>query len=225
MEIQHAREHRPVGFIQRSSGVRLDHQQADFIGGGSFVRAGRVDPEQAEQRVGRAVEYPDERRHEAREQQQRRRDGSRGRLGRGEREGFRRELTEDDVEERDEEERDRYGEGVVGGGRNIQADGSQQPIDQARQGGLADPAQRERSDGDSELGRRDISVQISQADLHVPRAAHPPGGHLVDLAAAGSDEGKLSRDEKSVEGDEGKDGDKAGGRRAHGGSIDGRSGN
>ena len=67
---------------------------------------------------------------------------------------------------------------------------------------LADPAQRQRSDRDAELGGGDVAIDFLEGSLDDPCTTVALGDHLVEFAAASSHQGKLGGNEKPVDGDE-----------------------
>ena len=108
---------------------------------------------------------------------------------------------------------------MMSGRRYLEADGPQQPIDQMGEGWLTNPPQRERRDRDAELGSGDVAVEVLQRDLDRSRPSQALSGHLVDLAAAGSDERELGGDKEAVERDERENGNETGRRCPNGGDV------
>lgn len=75
--------------------------------------------------------------------------------------------------------------------------------------GLADPAQRQRGDRDSELRCRQIGIEIGQGTLQCHRVHATLGDQLDDATAAHRYERKLGGNEEAVGGDENENGQHA----------------
>ena len=199
MEIEDAGQHRTVGLVECPAGVRLHYQEADFFRAVALLIARRLDPHQAEQGIGGAVEQPDEWRHESREHHQRCRNGFRGFFRTGERDGFWRQLAEHDVKEREEKEGDGNRRHVRSGRRRIQPDGAKELIEDVSQYRFANPPERKRGDGDSELSAGDVTIEMLKRRLDRLRTPVAPRDHLVQLAAPGGNERKLRGHEEPVD--------------------------
>jgi len=84
-------------------GLRHEHAQLG-LGVDVALAARRIEPQGAQDELGRALKDPDQRPEHREERADRRRDDERGRLGVPERHALRNELADHDVQERDHEE-------------------------------------------------------------------------------------------------------------------------
>jgi hypothetical protein len=98
----------------------------------------------------------------------------------------------------------------------LKGERGEQVVQQRSQGRFTDPAERERGERDTELGARDVAVQVRERLLNGLRARVTLCGHLVDLTAACADQRELSCDEEPVREDEKEDSCQAEGGRASG---------
>src|SRR5690606_13107294 len=64
---------------------------------------------------------------------------------------------------------------------------------------LADAAQKEGGDGNSNLGCGDVAIEIANRVLHGFGRARAFGGELVDAGFTNGDEREFGRDEKTVQ--------------------------
>ncbi len=124
-------------------------------------------------------------------------------------EAFGRELAQHDVQGRDDDERERDGDGKGADAGKGAGDAGQRRFDQMGDRRLADPAQRQRRDGDAELGGREVGVEIVERMLQ-RLGVHPLGGNqLHHPAAADGDEREFGGDEEAVGDDEDENGQQA----------------
>ena len=82
--------------------------------------------------------------------------------------------------------------------RNVSEKPDKRTFEQSRDRRFTNPAQGERSERDSELAGRQVSVEVLQ---QTPSAAWPsdcPGGERLDTRRAHADERKLRGDKKAV---------------------------
>jgi hypothetical protein len=114
------------------------------------------------------------------------------------REALRRKLAENDMEGGDDDEGDRDGDRMRAGGGERFREAAQQRLDQVRQGGLSDPAERQRRDRDAKLGRCKVGVEIVDGALKGGGVGPACADKLCYTAATDSNEGKFSRDEEAV---------------------------
>ncbi len=144
-KVENAGEHQRVGLAERADGARLQHEEADLLRGvGGGMLRHRSDPRQPQERRGGAVEHPDERRHEAREGHQRKRDQPADALRHDQRHRLGGELSKHDVQEGDDHEGGDRRRGSVGhprGDRHPEL--PEEAVDDHRQRRLADPSKRE----------------------------------------------------------------------------------
>ena len=201
MKVEHAGQHGRVGLVERSMGTRLHHEKAQLFGAmhvSTFRR--RLDTDQLQQSVGRAVEHVDEWRHHPREEHQRSDHPATHGFRSGEGDRFGSQLAQYDVQEGDHEERHRDpGTGVDRAYRRLDAHHMEHAIHQHGDRRLADPAERQRGERDTELSARDVPVELTQGTLHHLCAAVPLGRHLVDAAPADCHQRKLGCNEEGVE--------------------------
>jgi hypothetical protein len=160
---------------------------------------GRRDADERGDLVGGPVEHDQPRQEDVVEELHRRRDEQREPLGPGDGDGLRRQLAEDDVEERHDAEPDADGDEVD---RRRREQRRQQGLDERRDGGFADPPQPQGGDGDAELGRREVVVEVVQGVLQGSRPGPALIDHLVDRRRPDADERELGGDEEAVERDE-----------------------
>ena len=123
------------------------------------------------------------------------------RLGTSDRKRLRRKFANHDVQERDEREckgeRDAVNDFRVG-----DVGKCQHRLDQAGEGGFADPAKTEGSKRDAELASGEIGIQVgAYCSQHAPAQAMGLG-ELLGLGAPELDDRELGRDEEPVEQDE-----------------------
>ena len=100
----------------------------------------------------------------------------------------------------DDRERHGHGDRVAG-------DRADDRIEQPRQRRLADPPERQAENGDAELARGDVAVEVGNAILDVARAGPPLGHELLDARLSDGDERELGGDEEAVEEDQERDGE------------------
>ena len=161
-----------------------------------------VDAEQGGDGPAALVEQPDRGAEDGAEEPQRAGDQQGDALRVLQRDALRRQLARDDVQRGDQDEGDDHGHGV-------RADRAEGGIEQSGQRGLADPAEREAGEGDSELAGGDVAVEVADAVVDVARAGRPLGEELLDARAPHGDERELGRDEEAVEQYEEEDGEQA----------------
>ena len=85
----------------------------------------------------------------------------------------------------------------AGGGERFR-EAAQQRLDQMRECGLSDPAERQRRDRDAKLGRCKVGVEIVNGALKGGGVGPACADQLCYTAATDSNEGKFSRDEEAV---------------------------
>ena len=157
----------------------------------------RRDADQLEQAVGGVIEHPDRRVGELEEEEEGKGDQQRRPLGLADGDRLRGQLAEHDVQEGDDQEGEpqahRMDEVGIGGQR-----GDQRP-DQPGERRLADPAETQARERDSQLGRGEVGVEMAR---HVPRqpgAADPVGDVRLELGRPDADQGELGGHEEAVE--------------------------
>src|SRR2546423_5034963 len=89
---------------------------------------------------------------------------------------------------------------------------------------FADPAERERCDGDAELRPRDVAIEMLKRRLDSLRAPVALRDHFVDFAASGGDERKLCCHKEAVYRDQSKNGNHAACRYGEGRRVGGLHG-
>ncbi len=117
---------------------------------------------------------------------------------------------------RDERERDRNRDRMGRGRSKSAEDGLQHRLDHAGERGLADPAQREGCDGNAELARRDVRIQVPD-ELAGQLCGHVAfRGELLDSRPPRRDQGELRSDEEAVGDDQQRHGEQSdGGKERH----------
>ena len=166
-----------------------------------LVLTDRPDADQAENAVGGVVEQPDRGKHRPVEDVERRRRPQRRAARQPDRDRLRHQLAEDDVEHADGGERGGERDRVEQGGRHA-GDTGDERLDQPGEGRFADPAEGDRGEGDAELGRRQIGVEVPEHVRGQPRAALAGLDVRLDLGRAHLRQGELGGDEKAVERDQ-----------------------
>jgi hypothetical protein len=122
-------------------------------------------------------------------------------------------FSQHDMERRDDRERDRDGNRMSRGRSKSTDDGVQQRLDHASERGLADPAKRQGCDGDAELARGDVRIQVPD-ELAGQLCGHVAfRGKLLDSRPPRRDECKLRGDEEAVGDDQQRHREQANGRR------------
>ena len=106
------------------------------------------------------------------------------------------------MHERDDGECDGAGDEVSGEHVVRRGQAIEEAHDDGRDGGLTDPAERQRRERDAELRAGDVVVETVDRSLGELRAAVARAGERLDARAARADEGELGRDEEAVGGDE-----------------------
>jgi hypothetical protein len=107
-------------------------------------------------------------------------------------------FAQNDVQGGDDREGTDNRDGVGARHRPIAGQAGEQRFEQLRQRGLADPAERERRDGDAELRRRQVGVEMIERALQGGGVHAAPRDQLGDAAATNGDEGELGGDEEAV---------------------------
>ena len=82
--------------------------------------------------------------------------------------------------------------------RRRSEDADQQRLEQAREGGLADPAQGQARQRDAELGGREVGVEVLDHVLREPRAAVALAELDLDLGRPHLDQRELGGHEEAV---------------------------
>ncbi len=178
---------------------------ADVLGGGDAVpdvlsgvrdHPGRrgLDPQDAQDAVGRLLQQPDERMRDACEPVERYGEGDRQHLGLLEGDCLRNELTQHDGEIRQDRERDQEGDG--GGKWRLEEPGEQR---------LADGTEKDRRHGDPDLNRRDEPNRVVHEAKRRPGAAAAALRPLLEPAAPPGDERVLGRHEDRIPQDQQED--------------------
>ena len=155
MKVEDASEHHAVVLVQGALRARLHHEQSQFVGAVHVLvtTASRMHADQTQQRVGDGVEQRDERTHDAREQHKRPREHHADALRCHQRDRLRRQFTEHDVQKGDDQECRRDARrGVRQARTRVDAKHREATVHNRCQRGFADPAQRERREGDPKLG-------------------------------------------------------------------------
>jgi len=160
---------------------------------------GRRHAEQARKPVCSPVEHDQPRQEEVVEQLHRRCHQHAETFGARDGDGLGCEFAKDHVQERDDAEPDGDRDQVQRAGGE---DRREHGLDQRRDGGFADPAQSQRGDGDAQLRRREVVVEIVQRRPEGAGAGSAPFDHLVDRCRPHADECELGGDEKPVECDQ-----------------------
>ena len=192
--------------------ARLHHEKPKLFRRMTVRLCERSHSKDSKDRVRSAVEKPDHRRHDLRENAEWSTDDFRDTFRIYESERFRRELSEDDMKEGQEEKAERESNAAVHAvWCRWQPEQSEEAVDEDCHRRLTNPAECERSDGDSQLRARDVSVEMSECALALFCTAVAGLRHLVDAAAPDSDECELRGDEKRVEGYQKQNDTKAGG--------------
>src|SRR6185503_13686951 len=168
----------------------------------------RTDAERADDAVRAPRDEPVERTHEPVEEVKRYRTEQRDPERALDREVLRRELADDDVQVRERDERDREREHVIEGLHRV-AKPAEERTDERRDGGLADPADREGGERDAKLRRGDVRVELRADRARAFRHDAARLRQLVELRLPDTDERVLGRDEEPVQEDE-EDGDEYG---------------
>ena len=120
-------------------------------------------------------------------------------LGLHERDCLRRQLAEHDVQERDDDERGRGAcDRVHGRRRRPDPERTERLIHEPGERWLADPAQAEGRERDTELRGGDVAVQVFHGGLRRLREPIALARHLVDSAAPRAHERELGGNEKGV---------------------------
>ena len=161
--------------------------------------------EQAEQCPGRQTEHRDRIVHYPGKADQRRGEPRRDHLGVEQRDRLGKQFAEDDVQYADQRERDRHRHGVIGDPGECCRQAGEQPLEDSRDGGLADPAEPEGGEGDPQLCRRDDAIEGLDAPERQPSFAIAVAGHLFQPALPGGNDGKLGRHEEGVREDQSED--------------------
>ena len=163
--------------------------------------AGRLEADHPQQAARRLVEQPDRREADPVEDVERHRDPQGGRLRSPDRERLRSQFADHDVQHRDADEGHREAHRVhqrVGGARDL----LHQRRDDPAEGGLTHPAERQAREGDAELARREVGVEMGQL---MARELRPPAARLgerIELGRPHLDQRELGGDEEAVERDE-----------------------
>jgi hypothetical protein len=105
----------------------------------------------------------------------------------------------------DDDEGDRRGDAVRGDLGQGRRKPGESALDETRQRRLADPAEAEGGQGDTELGGGDVAVERLYRAAREPSFAIPRPGQLVEPGAPRPDQGKLGRHEEGVREDENDD--------------------
>ena len=103
------------------------------------------------------------------------------------------------MKEREEKEGDGNRRHMRSGRRRIQPDGAKELIEDVSQYRFANPPERKRGDGDSELSAGDVTIEMLKRRLDRLRTSVPARDHLVQLAAPGGNERKLRGHEEPVD--------------------------
>src|SRR5207245_4687753 len=143
-------------------------EHPDFLRGVDPLELGgrTPDPQQPDDAVGAPVEQSRERQRDPGEQDQRRRDPAARTLRIGDGPGLGRLLAEHDMQERDEGHRHHRRDAPAGEEVKERGERGEPVAEQVRHGVFGHVAQEDRGDGDAELRRRQLAVEILQRRLH-----------------------------------------------------------
>ena len=164
---------------------RMDHGGTHLMG-----------PEAAQHEAGRSADHAQERARHGHEEIHGSGDGQGHALGPLQGHGLRHDFAQDNVEVGDEDEGQRDGDGVSQDGGVIAA--TYRQLDQGGQGGLANPAQSEAGQGDTEL---DGAEQLVHALVQLADGAGADAAgldELLDAGVADADQGKFRRHEEGI---------------------------
>lgn len=148
-----------------------------------------------------AVEKPNERAECFVKEVKRATDGESDAEGFANCERFRSELTEDDMEVGDEPKRDDEG-GWMDNPWLVDACEGKERFDHGREERFAEPAEAEGSEGDAELGRAEVGVEMRDNFFGGDGASVAFFDEGFELAGADLDDGEFRGDEESVQEDE-----------------------
>ena len=162
-----------------------------------------TDSEDREQAIRGAIENPDHRTHQPREDHQRRRYELADPFGIHERNRLGCQLAENDMKERQDKETDAQGDACMHAcWSGWQPEDLHESVEDDCDRRLAHPAQRKRCQCNTQLSPGYVPVEVSQGLLDILCAALARVGHLVDPAPPNCHESEFSGDEESVDGDE-----------------------
>ena len=188
-----------LGIDETAFGALVD-QQLDLLAGVHVMLIGGVVAGEAHDGIGDAVEQQHDGEGDAVEPDQRRGRAQRPALGGEDGERFGDELADDDVQRRHDEVADRHADGDDG--RLGQAEHREQGLEQLGDGGLAQPAQRQRRQRDAQLAGGQVSVDVL-GDLHgVLGARLAFVDRKLELRFADADQRELRDDEERVHDEE-----------------------
>ena len=162
----------------------------------AFVLA-RVQAEQSHDGIAQAVQDEDGRTKDHEKQPQRAHDAQRCAFGLLQCHAFGHQFAKHDVEHRDDEERDRGRDGVSAS-RGHCAEGAEGRLDQSCESRLADPAEPERRDRDTELCRGQMVVEIAYGSAEDLGSSMTLSHEFIDAAPAYADERELCGHEEPV---------------------------
>ena len=196
-----------LGIVDEALLVAFLHEQADFfLGVRLFALTGRLETHASGDPVRDVVQQPDERVHDALENEHRQRDGQDDMLDVLDRHRLRRKLAEHDVAARDdgesERERNRVPDSV------IEACHPRERQDQRRDERLADPAETERSERDAELRDGKRGVEVVGELLGIRRPLVPRLDQRLKARRTDFHNRKFRCDEEAVHEDEEEDEEK-----------------
>ena len=150
--------------------------------------AGRLEPQHAQDQLGRFLKQPDQRPEDEEEPADRGRQPERRPLGMAERDPFRHELADHDVQVRDDQQREDDGE-----------ERRHHRVETAREHLFAECADGQRGDRHAELHRGDEARRVARDAQHGSGAAIALVLELHDPRAPRGDEPVLGRDEERVQ--------------------------
>ena len=187
--------------VDEALAVALLHEQAYlFLGVGVVALRSRVEAHAVCHPVGYVVEQPDERVHDAVEDEHRQGHAQHDLLDVLDGHRLRRQFAEHDVQARDDGEGERQCNRVADD--IIESDGVRDRQDQRRDGRFADPAEAERGERDAELCHGKRCVKVVGQLLGVLRLTAALLDERLETRGAYLDAGKLCRDKEAVHRDE-----------------------
>ena len=191
-EVEHLVEHLPLVLLDLAVlGRDLEEHLQLGLRVGLALDEARVDADRPLRHLAGALEHPDQGLEDEEEHAHGRRDPERDPLRVAERDALRNELADDDVEESDDQE-----------GEEHREDGREPLVEEPREHGFAERADRERGERDAELHRGDEVRRVARDREDRAGGAAPLVRELLHPGASHGDERVLAGDEERVEEDQ-----------------------
>ena len=199
VQVEHARQHPRLARVDLPAGMGLGDQALELIGRAALPLVGHVDPEQSQNAIGHGREHDDHRVEQDPERLQRARHPPRHGLGAVDRVELGNHLAGDQLDgghdQVGEDHRDRH--------RHAVADrGAERFLQDLRERGRTQGADRDRGHRDPDLDGRDVIVDALQLFQRQRRAARALLMHHFQARAFGAHERVLGDHEERVHRDQ-----------------------